>query len=218
MTERWFESLDTEALRNSWVRYHPEALLPPLPYGWVKCWGELCCVHNDQLSLSLLISLSSHYLTQLSQTNDQSETSSHWKSYKIIRKKITKITKCVYMFLSVQCITARLCFRYELHPGVCGSWGVWGILPIPLENEEQSIPCWAPDAEPAGHLCVGADLLHPLQEEDLLEDLNSHHITISHTLNINPPLESGDSPQIHPIPLKSNPCFPSNSPLALTDN
>lgn len=65
--------------------------------------------------------------------------------------------------------------RYELHPGVCGSWGVWRLLPIPLENVEQPITRWASDAEPAGHLCVGSDLLHPLQEEDLLENIVQHH-------------------------------------------
>lgn len=109
---------------------------------------------------------------------------------------------CVNAEVSSLCLNRTLficAVRYELHPGVCGSWGVWRLLPIPLENVEQPITRWASDAEPVGHVCVGPDFLHPLQEEDLLENLTSNITTTSQQTSIHPtaPNNPPQYPAIH---------------------
>lgn len=61
--------------------------------------------------------------------------------------------------------------RYELHPRVCGTWSVGGLLPLSLANGQQPIPRWAPHPEPRGYFLLGVNLLRALQKEDFLENL-----------------------------------------------
>lgn len=87
------------------------------------------------------------------------------KGYREIRS-----TKCTTFKFSLNCVHDS---RYELHPRVRGPWSVRGVLPLPLAHGGQPIPRRAPHPEPCGYFLLGLHLLHALQKEDFLENLEA---------------------------------------------
>lgn len=96
--------------------------------------------------------------------------------------RVVCLTACKKMFLNPTYFTLPFVpgCRYELHSRVCGPWSVWGVLPLPLENGQQPIPCWTPNPEPCGYFCLGVHLLCALQKENFLEDLGAGSTSWKH--------------------------------------